>query len=80
MATTPTEQKGMTLNAAIAWGILFLTFVALTDIPATAEVAALFAWLFFVSVLFTFGPDAFNTITTINGTKGTGSGVARRVQ
>lgn len=76
---TPTEQKGMTLNAAVAWGVLFLAFIALTDIPATQQVAAMFAWLFFVSVLFTFGPDAFNTITTINKAQGTGSGIARRV-
>lgn len=61
--------NGMTWNAAVGWGILFLVLIAATDIPATQTPAAMMAWLFFVSVLFKFGPDAFKTIQTVNTVK-----------
>ena len=74
-----TSNDGVTFNAAIAWGILMLTLVAATDITPLATVGALFAWLFFVSVLYKFGPDAFRTITSINtGDAATNPPIERR--
>lgn len=74
MAATVTDggggsSGGMTFNAAVGWGILFLVLIAATDIPGTQPIAAGIAWLFFLSVLFKFGPDAFQTIKTVNTTK-----------
>lgn len=69
-AASPATSDGMTIGAAVGWGILFLVLVAMTDIPATQTVAAMFAWLFLVAVLMKFGPAAFGTIKTINTTKG----------
>lgn len=73
MAVT-SPPTGVTLNAVVAWGVLFLLFVAMTDIPMTQQVAAAFAWLLLVSVLLKYGPDAFTTITTINKTPASQTG------
>jgi hypothetical protein len=59
---------GLTFNAAIGWGVIFLILIAATDVPMTQRPAAMLAWLFLVSVLFKFGPDAFKTIQTVNQT------------
>jgi len=61
-----TTAASLNVNAAIAWGVLFLILIAMTDIPATQPFAAAIAWLFFVSVALTFGPAAFRTIITLN--------------
>jgi hypothetical protein len=61
-----TNRGGMTVGAAVAWSVLFLALVAMTDIPGTAVIAAGFAWLLLVAILLKFGPDAFGTITSLN--------------
>jgi hypothetical protein len=66
---TTVAGGGLTFQAAVGWGILFLVFVAMTDVPITSQPAAMLAWLFFVSVLFKYGPQAFGTIQTVNSTK-----------
>lgn len=63
-----TPAIGLTTGRSIAWGILFLTFVAMTDMPALAEVGGAFAWLFLVSVMLKYGPQAFANIKTFNTT------------
>lgn len=60
------NEGGVTFQAAVAWGVLFLVFVTMTDIPATASLAAALAWLLFFSILFTYGTKAFETIRTVN--------------
>lgn len=65
-----TDTSYIGARAIIAWGVLFLTFVAMTDIPATQPVAAGLAWLLFVAILLQYGPAAFATLTTLN-TSGT---------
>lgn len=57
---------GFATGNAIAWGILFLVFVVMTDIPPVAPIGAGLAWLLFVSVLLKYGPEAFGTIKTVN--------------
>ena len=52
----------MNATNAIAWGIIFM---AATDIPPLANIAALLAWLIFVSVAMLFGPQALKIITGI---------------
>lgn len=52
-------------RSVIGWGILFVALIALADIEATAEIAAAFAWLIFVSVLLLYGPTAFAALSTL---------------
>lgn len=59
---------GLTFNAAIGWAVLFLILIVMTDVPATQNVALMFALLFLLSVALKYGPQAFNTITTVNTT------------
>lgn len=72
MAKTSSENAttggGLTFNAAIGWGVLFLVFVVMTDVPATQNIALMLAILFMLSVLFKYGPAAFTTIKTVNTT------------
>jgi len=56
----------ITPRAAGAWAGLFLVFVLLTDMPATQPIGAGFAWLFFLSVLYKYGADAFAYVTAVN--------------
>lgn len=65
-ATGTVRAAPLSFNAAIGWGILFLILVAGTDVPALQQPAAMLAWLFFVSVLFKYGPAAFGTISSVN--------------
>lgn len=60
------DDTGVTAKATIAWGILFIVFVAMTDMPLLANVGAMFAWLFFLSVLYKYGQSAFRTVSTVN--------------
>jgi hypothetical protein len=59
---------GLTFNAAVGWGVLFLIFMVMTDVPATQNIALMFAILFLLSVTFKYGPAAFGTITSVNTT------------
>lgn len=58
----------MTIGNALGFAALFLMLIAATDIPMTAPLAAVFAWLLLVAFLLKYGPDAFNTIA--GATKG----------
>lgn len=72
--------NGLSINAAIGWGILVMILVAGTDVPILQRPAAMLAWLFFLSVLFKFGPSAFATISSLNTTpviSGGGGGVKK---
>lgn len=42
-----------------AWGLLYIILLTLTDIPATGEIAQAFAWLILLTILLTYGVDAF---------------------
>jgi hypothetical protein len=64
--TTP--GGGLTFNAAIGWGVLFMVLIVMTDVPATQNVALMLAILFMLSVIFKYGPAAFGTIKTVNTT------------
>lgn len=55
----------MKLETGIAWAVVFMALIAMTDIPLTAEIAAAFAWLIFVSVAMLFGPQAFKSISDL---------------
>ena len=61
-----TDPSYIGARAILAWGVLFLVFVAMTDVPATQPVAAGMAWLLFVAILLQYGPQAFGTLTTLN--------------
>lgn len=56
----------ITPRAAGAWAGLFIVFVLLTDMPATQPIGAGFAWLFFLSVMYKYGADAFAYVTAVN--------------
>lgn len=56
----------MTVQHAIGWAGLFMFLIVGTDIPATAQLAAAFAWLIFFAVVFKYGPDAFNTVSQVS--------------
>ena len=43
----------------IAWGALFVAFVALADFGSTASLAAAFAWLLALSVFLLYGAEFF---------------------
>lgn len=68
----------MTVNAALGWSALFLTLILMTDIPATASIAAGLAWLILIAVLLEFGPKAFDTVTAVQ-THGGGGGTPSKV-
>ncbi len=63
---TSTDSSYIGARAIIAWGVLFIVFIAMTDIPATQPIAAGMAWLLFVAILLKYGPAAFTTLTTVN--------------
>lgn len=69
-----TQPGGLTINAAIGWGVLFMALMIGTDIPLLQTPAAMIAWLFLVAVILLYGPAAFNTITTVNTVKVPSSG------
>lgn len=52
-------------RSVLGWGVLFVILVALSDIEATAELAAAFAWLIFVGVMLLYGPQALDTISNL---------------
>ena len=54
-------------RAVIGWGVLFVVLIGMADIPATAELAAAFAWLIFVSVMMLYGPTALGTLGGLLG-------------
>jgi len=58
----------ITPRAAGAWAGLFLVFVLMTDMPATQPIGAGFAWLFFLSVVYKYGTDAFAYVNAVNTT------------
>lgn len=62
------------------WAVLFVIFIALADLDATAELATAFAFLLLLSIVLAFGPDMFNNLAAALGFESspTGGGGGRR--
>jgi succinate-acetate transporter protein len=54
-------------QALLGWAVLFVIFIALADLDATAELATAFAFLLLLTIVLAFGPDMFNNITRMLG-------------
>lgn len=55
------------IETFIAWGFILTVLIVLADIPATGELGAAFAWLFFLAVLFSYGGAAFANLLAMMG-------------
>lgn len=70
------QQTWITANAAVGWGVVFLTLIALADIESTSKVAVAFAWLVMISMFLTVGTNAATNLANVQGSFGnTGLGV-----
>lgn len=58
----------MQIGNAVGWSLAFLALVAMTDIPATAQVAAGLGWLVFIAVLVKYGAPAATNVSAIAST------------
>lgn len=56
------------IESFLAWGVILVVLVALSDIEATGALGASFAWLIFLSVLFVYGEPAFDNLRVMIGT------------
>lgn len=74
MTQNAKPPSGITVNAAVGWGILFMILIIGTDIPLLQTPAAMIAWLFLVAIVLLYGPAALNTVTSINTVKVNTSG------
>lgn len=54
-------------RSLLGWGAIFVALVALADFESTANLAASFAWLIFISVLLLYGPTAFGNLSSLFG-------------
>jgi hypothetical protein len=54
-------------RSVIGWGVLSVILIGMADIPATADLAAAFAWLIFVSVMMLYGPTALKVLGDLLG-------------
>ena len=60
---------GITADKVIAWSILLVVFVVMTDIPVMQPIGAGLAILLLVSVTLKYGPSAFGNVSTFNTVK-----------
>lgn len=69
------ENELPTGKQLIAWGVLFVMLVTISDFDQTASIAAALAWLIALTVFLTYGVDFFGKLTrTVGGSSGGGSG------
>lgn len=54
-------------RSLLGWGVIFIVLVAMADFESTANLAASFAWLIFISVLLLYGPTAFGNLSSLLG-------------
>lgn len=47
----------------IAWGVLFVMLVTVSDFPQTASIAAAMAWLITLTIFLSYGVDFFAKIS-----------------
>lgn len=58
----------------IAWGSLFITFVILSEMPPTQQLAVAFVWLITLTMVFTYGIAAFENLRLMIGDSGNDRG------
>lgn len=72
-----TDDELPTGKQFVAWGLLFVTLVALSDFDTTAQLAAALAILIALTVFLTYGVDFFARLSQSvggSGASGTGGG------
>ena len=66
-SNAPVLAKIDASRSVLGWGAIFVALIGLADFPATANLAASFAWLIFISVLLLYGPQAFANLSSLFG-------------
>lgn len=69
----PASDRIVTTQVMVGWAVLFIMLIAAADVPATAPLAAGFAWLLVISTFIMFGTAGFENLTKILGTSSTTS-------
>jgi len=64
-ASSKSASREMTPGTFIAWAFLLVMLVALSEFPATGDLAAAFALLILIAVSLGFGPTAFSNIANL---------------